>query len=53
MLMVVLRQIGTWMAQASVQVQKETCLSWLYFKYLDEDFDVICKTIHHGQLSAA
>lgn len=30
MLVAVVRQIATWMAQASVQVQKETSLSWLY-----------------------
>lgn len=42
MLMVVLRQT------ASVKVQKETSLSWLYFKYLEIDFDVICRRIDYG-----
>lgn len=53
MLMGVIKQISTWMAQASEQFQKETSLSWLYFKYLGEDFHVICRRIHYGQLSTA
>jgi len=49
MLMVIGRQIETRMAQTSVQVQKETSLSWLYFKYIEKGFDVICGRIHCGQ----
>jgi len=53
MLMVIGRQIETRMAQTSVQVQKETSLSWLYFKYIEKGFDVICGRIHCGQWPAA